>query len=56
MKFIAGNGLILITLATLLYFRVQTGRIDATFHILQAAEFIFGATNITNLDKFQPIK
>lgn len=46
MKFIAGNGLVLITLATLLYFRVHTGKIDVTFHVLQLAEFIFGATNI----------
>jgi hypothetical protein len=46
MKFIAGNGLILITLASLLYFRVQAGKIDVTFHVLQVAEFIFGAANI----------
>lgn len=46
MKFIGGNGLVLISLATLLYFRAQAGKIDVTFHALQVAEFLFGATNI----------
>ena len=51
MKFIAGNGLVLVTLATLLYFRAHTGKMDIIFHVLQITEFIFGATNLVLMGK-----
>lgn len=45
-KFIALNGIILITLAIILYQRAINGKIDNTFLTIQIIEFIFGFTNI----------
>lgn len=48
-KFIALNGIILITLAIVLYQRAVNGKIDDTFLTIQIVEFIFGFTNIVML-------
>lgn len=48
-KFIALNGIILITLAIVLYQRAANGEIDNTFLTIQIVEFVFGFTNIIML-------
>ena len=48
-KFIAINGIILITLALVLYKRAVNGEIDITFLTIQVVEFNFGLTNIIML-------
>lgn len=47
MKFIVANGLILTTLACLLYYRAHYQAIDGTFLALQLAEFAFGLANLS---------
>jgi hypothetical protein len=46
MKLIAINGLILVTLATLLYIRSRDLQLDNTFYLLQGLELLLGAVNI----------
>ena len=48
-KFIALNGIILITLAIVLYKRAINGEIDSDFLTIQIVEFVFGLTNIIML-------
>lgn len=48
-KLMALNGIILLTLAFVLYFRAKNGKIDSTFLTLQIIEFCFGFTNISML-------
>jgi len=49
MKFIALDAVILITLATVLYYRATNNLIDVTFIILQITEFTFGLLNVVFL-------
>nr|WP_321413718.1 hypothetical protein [uncultured Allomuricauda sp.] len=49
MKFIAFNGVILISLAIYLYFRANDNNIDRTFLYVQIIELLFGAINLTLL-------
>ncbi|MBA4056177.1 MAG: hypothetical protein C0490_15790, partial [Marivirga sp.] len=46
MKFIVMNGIFLITLASILYYRSHYQAIDSIFIGLQIAEFAFGLTNL----------
>ncbi len=47
MKFVAFNGIILISLAIYLYFRATNNNIDSTFLYVQIIELLFGAINLT---------
>ncbi|WP_149303814.1 hypothetical protein [Pareuzebyella sediminis] len=47
MKFVAFNGIILISLAIYLYFRAINNNIDSTFLYVQIIELLFGAINLT---------
>lgn len=49
MKFVAFNGIILISLAIYLYFRAINNNIDSTFLGVQIIELLFGAINLTLL-------
>tara|TARA_R110002020_G_scaffold150915_2_gene327799 strand:+ start:716 stop:1186 length:471 start_codon:yes stop_codon:yes gene_type:complete len=49
MKFVAFNGIILISLAVYLYFRANENNIDSTFLGVQIIELLFGAINLTML-------
>lgn len=49
MKFVAFNGVILISLAIYLYFRAVNNNIDSTFLGVQIIELLFGAINLTLL-------
>lgn len=46
MKWIAFNGMLLVTLAVLLYLRAKSGRIDNIFQLLQLTELLVGGTNL----------
>jgi uncharacterized membrane protein YuzA (DUF378 family) len=47
MKFVAFNGIILVSLAIYLYFRATNNNIDNTFLSIQIIELLFGAINLT---------
>ena len=49
MKFVAFNGVVLISLAVYLYFRAINSNIDSTFLGVQIIELLFGAINLTLL-------
>ena len=46
MKFVAFNGIILISLAVYLYYRANYNNIDSTFLGVQIIELLFGAINL----------
>jgi hypothetical protein len=46
MKFVAINGMVLISLAIILYFRAVNNQIDSAFLAFQIGEFLFGFINL----------
>jgi len=49
MRWVAPNGLLLLTLASYLYYKANLGELDQRFMIAQVLEFAVGFTNLTLL-------